>query len=314
MIIGISGKIGSGKDTVGKIIQYFTSDDCSKYCLGLLKLGDSIEGYHNSNWQIKKFADKLKQIVSILTGIPVEDLEKEEIKNSTLGEEWVKYGYADGFYRYYNYGTETTIMNNKQCSKERYEQELIINPQTAYKHYYTVRDLLQLIGTEAMRDVIHSNIWVNALFVDYDEGFYPSTYSLKSNTIRPTSKDNTDNWIITDVRFHNELNAILERDGVVIRVNRFVGKRVYVLELEQPFENWYGEVIKYLGNKLYEVKDTKNKVHIVKDIQLREEEGHISETELDNVIFPYVISNDGTIEDLVLEVQRVLIELKFLKD
>jgi dephospho-CoA kinase len=26
MVIGISGRIGSGKDTVGKIIQYLTSD------------------------------------------------------------------------------------------------------------------------------------------------------------------------------------------------------------------------------------------------------------------------------------------------
>lgn len=30
MIIGISGKIGSGKDTIGKIIQYLTSE-CYKW-------------------------------------------------------------------------------------------------------------------------------------------------------------------------------------------------------------------------------------------------------------------------------------------
>lgn len=138
MIIGISGKIGSGKDTVGKIIQYLTSDDCSKKCLGLLKLGYNIEGYHNSNWQIKKFAGKLKLIVSILTGISVEDLEKQEVKDRVLGKEW-----------------DRTINNGFKVNLPNEMRKI------------TVRQLLQWVGTDAMRNVIHPNTWVNALFVDY---------------------------------------------------------------------------------------------------------------------------------------------------
>ena len=32
MIIGINGKMGSGKDTVGSIIQYLTAKDTGKFC------------------------------------------------------------------------------------------------------------------------------------------------------------------------------------------------------------------------------------------------------------------------------------------
>mgnify|MGYP002478018656 CR=1 FL=1 len=62
MIIGINGKIGAGKDTVGTIIQ------------GLLLTNK------NQSSDIKKFAGKLKQIASILTGIPVKKFEDQEFK------------------------------------------------------------------------------------------------------------------------------------------------------------------------------------------------------------------------------------------
>jgi ABC-type dipeptide/oligopeptide/nickel transport system ATPase subunit len=59
MIIGINGYSGSGKDAMGKIIQELQPE---------------------KNWQIKKFAGKLKTIASILTGIPEEKFESEEFK------------------------------------------------------------------------------------------------------------------------------------------------------------------------------------------------------------------------------------------
>jgi len=70
MIIGINGKIGAGKDTVGTIIQ------------GLLLTNK------NQSSEIKKFAGKLKQIASILTGIPVENFEDQEFKTTLLDVEW----------------------------------------------------------------------------------------------------------------------------------------------------------------------------------------------------------------------------------
>lgn len=165
-LIGVSGKIGSGKDTVGKIIQYLTLEDEVYSKTNADIIADlQHNGYvaNKSNWEIKKYAFKLKQIASLMLGIPVEDFEKQEVKDKVLGEEWIRYGYANGFIQ----KDGETIMNNEACSKERYEEELKTNWQTAYKSEMTVRMFLQLLGTEAMRNVIHYNAWVNALFADY---------------------------------------------------------------------------------------------------------------------------------------------------
>ena len=92
MVIGISGKKQSGKDTVAKIIQGF---DIWKKNLALqteYPLSNVfVRAYvlnrvriYVSSWEVKKFASKLKEIVSILTGFTVEELEKEEIKNTNL--------------------------------------------------------------------------------------------------------------------------------------------------------------------------------------------------------------------------------------
>ena len=62
----------------------------------------------------------------------------------------------------------------------------------------TIGEFQQKLGTEAIRDGLHINAWVLALMADYDKIY---------------------NWIITDVRFPNEAEAVKERGGIVIRVN-----------------------------------------------------------------------------------------------
>jgi dephospho-CoA kinase len=159
-IIAIAGKIGSGKNTVGDIIQ--------KICL-------TNEG---PTFEQKSFAGKLKQIASLLTGIPVEKFEDQEFKKTLLGPEW---------------GTVSTNPLNA----------IPVFGDVRFLHLMSVRELLQKLGTEAMRDGLHKNVWVNALFSDV---------SLE------------DNIIITDMRFENEMEAVKERGGITIRVVRPVEK------------------------------------------------------------------------------------------
>ena len=93
MIIAISGKIGSGKDTVGQIIQYLTAKQ--PYQVSIEEFATDrhwLVNSQNANFQIKKFADKLKDIVCLLIGCTREQLEDETFKNTDLGEEWAKYG------------------------------------------------------------------------------------------------------------------------------------------------------------------------------------------------------------------------------
>jgi hypothetical protein len=90
MIIGINGYIGSGKDETGKIIQYF---DCKKRYNLDYDFKDFI-AFNHSDWEIKKFAGKLKQIASLLTGIPIEKFEDQEFKKKTF-KQLVDEGYLD---------------------------------------------------------------------------------------------------------------------------------------------------------------------------------------------------------------------------
>lgn len=214
MIIGISGKINSGKDTVGKIIQYLTEQ--KEYDMTDLSYQewleerevDRINGRKSTqsytDFEIFKFADKLKDIVCLLIGCTKEQLEDKEFKEKELGEEWIRYGYADGFTTDNN-GNKTMIF--KECDKERYEIELRINWQTAYRIHYTPRMLLQAIGTDLFRNQLLDNIWVNALMADYFADF------------KDESKNS--NWIITDLRFPNEARAIKDKGGILIRVDRY---------------------------------------------------------------------------------------------
>ena len=183
MIISVSGKIGSGKDTVGLIIQILTHNESfsNENVLEHLKI-DAVKHYIGPVWEIKKFAGKLKQIVALLTGCTIEQLEDQEFKTSKMSEEWSHpNGWAD-----------------------QPEKELVP---------VTYREFLQKVGTDALRDKVHKEVWVNALFADYKAFNEPSRYPNGGGGKHP-------NWIITDTRFPNELAAVEEYGGITILVRR----------------------------------------------------------------------------------------------
>lgn len=379
-IIGISGKKQSGKDTVGSIIQYLIwkkKVETAQIEFSNFNLKDFINSNYDSKgslsgWEIKKFADKLKDIVCLLIGCTREQLENEEFKNTELGEEWeislqeewkAITGY-EGLYEISNFGrikslnrldsmgrvVEETIkaqhigttgypaitlnkdgkkktkvvhqlvaesflghipdnyngvvnhidniktnnrLDNLEVVSSRYNTQYSKSTEGIYERrnkfevyiridgkktylgsyiskeealkvrnkklqevdtfiplkyvakQWTPRLLLQNMGTQIGRQIIHPNIWVNALMSDY---------KLYNGIVYP-------NWIVTDVRFPNEVEAIKDKGGIIIRVNR-------------PL--------------------------IISD-------NHKSEAALDNYKdFDYVIDNEGTIEELVEKVSNIL--------
>lgn len=112
-------------------------------------------------FQIRKFSGKLKEMASMLTSIPVSMFEDQRFKMAPLGREW------------WSTNEEGTVP-------------------------MTVRDLLQRLGTDAIRDGLHPNAWVNALMSEY----------------------RWQNWVITDCRFPNEAQAVKDNGGVVVRIDR----------------------------------------------------------------------------------------------
>ena len=220
MILGISGRIGSGKDTVGNIIQML-----------------ALTNDPTVNWEIKKYAGKLKEIASILTGATLEQLEDQDFKKQEMGSEWG----------------------------------------------ITYRELLQKLGTEAMRNGLHNNVWVNALMADYGKYINQATgeqvliddYLYYKNGLDSKAEIVTKQepkWIITDMRFPNEFDAVKSRDGITIRVNR-------------PYSTTGGNGI---------------------PATFSQTQFHPSETALDNHKFDYVIDNDSSISDLITKVREIL--------
>jgi len=170
-LIGISGKMKSGKDTTAQVIQYLTTKASERWNIDeyLKKIYPNLDNYgeiYKSDWKIKKFADGLKDLVCLLTGCSKNDLESQEFKNRYLPEEWNCYFFDD----------------YKETIKR-----------------YTYRDVLQYVGTDLLREQFHQNVWVNCLFSKYNDD----------------SK-----WIISDVRFPNEVNRIKEKNGITINILR----------------------------------------------------------------------------------------------
>lgn len=130
MIIGIVGKAGSGKDTIGKMIQYYIASKervlCSKENFLKNFFGCYYSNIEESDFQIVKFSYKLKQICCLITGCSMNQLEDEDFKKFPL---------------------PPFLQNN---SEER-----------------TYRWLLQKLGTEVGRQ-IDPDIWINSLMNHYD--------------------------------------------------------------------------------------------------------------------------------------------------
>lgn len=189
MIIGLIGKSMSGKDTVANLMKtYFNT-------LAL----QNFKAY----WEVKHFAYKLKEIAAILSNEPLSDFLTETGKMKACPE-------------YLNFDGETL----------------------------TLRDFLQKLGTEIFRENFNEDIWVNALLSGY-KPYYKGEISPAGEMLNHLSckgcgkpysgwerqyfcndciADPTiqimPNWIIADVRFHNEAKAIKKHNGILIKIDR----------------------------------------------------------------------------------------------
>lgn len=272
-LIAISGKIGSGKDTVANIIKYLTSHQSDRGILFRnLDFSNTNRFDKSSKYENKKFANKLKDIVCILIGCTREDLESRDFKNKELGENWIKWkvtSFVDNTCFYYS-------------SKEEAEYSITpdginwanVDPEIS-QIILTPRLLLQLIGTECGRNIIHPNIWVNSLFSEYRP--IDDSRRVSMGNIIDYSNCPFPNWIISDMRFPNELQSVKNRKGITIRINR---NKNFVDKVNKAIENTGG----YLPKE------------------------HESEIALDDAEFDYVIDNNGLIDELIEKVKEILIK------
>lgn len=267
-LIGLSGKIGSGKNTVADIIQFLDSNRSNSELakLDIDKAFALFKQYNESTdykrrWEIKSFAGKIKEIVALLIGCTVEDFEDREFKEKELGEDWEQHLLLDDDMNIID------IKSNYQEVLDSYGED------GGFYHYQvrllTPRLLMQLIGTEFGRKMIHPNLWVNALFADYHCIHCGKTPCSASHGNVKGGNRKLPNWIIADVRFPDEAQVIKDRGGILIRVNRY---------------NEDGSIYGW-GNA---------------------NANHPSEISLDSANFDFVIENNKDIKHLINEVRKIL--------
>jgi len=129
---------------------------------------------------------------------------------------------------------------------------------------FTPRLALQLMGTEVGRDVFHEDFWV-----------------IKMK--RYIMSNPEQNFVITDVRFGNEMQFVHDQGGILIEIQRGI----------KP--HWYDIAIK--ANR----GDQRAESFMLNQSGIHESEwrwigGHID----------YIIENDGTLEDLKKKVTKKL--------
>lgn len=134
--------------------------------------------------------------------------------------------------------------------------------------HLTPRWILQYWGTEVCRHHFHDNIWIR---------------SVEHKLMR-----STDNVVISDVRFPNEIQSIRDSGGLIIRTQR------------GPDPEWYrcAEIV----NR----GPTKNLSWASNKAILDTFKVHASETAWIGTEFDAVLNNDGSIDDLYKQVASLL--------
>jgi len=177
LIIGIAGLMGSGKDTAAEIIKS--------------------EIYPNEKVKILKFATRLKKSVAALLNVPEEMLEDREFKDSVI-EEFKTYAldfWCDEKQKTH-WGTKMYNTEYFSTMKERssFANNVIVKGTHTVKP--TVRQLLQEYGTKFLRGY-NKEVHINFIKSEIQKN------------------QDCDVIIISDVRFHNELEFIVGYENSV---------------------------------------------------------------------------------------------------
>ncbi len=190
-LIGIRGDMGAGKDTLAEEICRL-----------------------EPKYTTRKFAAALREVVRIITDIPAEETVSGDDKARDLsGRQYLASGLRQRIIdaiRHLNYQAKCgePPVNVLRVSVQ---MVLILTgtdiyvPEELVTIPMTVGRLLQVLGTECFRKLVHSDIWVETLV----QRWY-------SDSCPPT--------VIADTRFPNESAAIHTLGGVVILVRRGAGR------------------------------------------------------------------------------------------
>lgn len=166
------------------------------------------------------------------------------------------------------FGWDRTLLEGR--TKEAREWREQVDPWWAErlnKPNLTPRWILQYWGTEVCRQGFHDDIWIASL----------------ENKMRKTK----DNIVISDVRFPNEIKAIHNAGGLVVRVKRGTDPE------------WYQDAVNMNAGP-------QNMSWAISKMRMEQRKIHASETAWVGGNIDRVISNDSTIDDLFGELKNLV--------
>lgn len=187
MIIAFTGEAGSGKTTAAHMVNFIANDFSFKDYYW--STGDR---YLNEESVVPtiKFLAKLHKVTNSL------------YPNNSIYDDIVAYSanYNFKFYEPRGFADKlkkaASIITGESLHKF-YDVTIKDTVMPIFNGRYTYRSFLQKLATEACRDNLHNDIWVDALLQKYT---------------------GLENLVIYDLRFDNEARRIRELDGFIIKL------------------------------------------------------------------------------------------------
>jgi hypothetical protein len=164
------------------------------------------------------------------------------------------------------FGWDRTLLEGKTNESRKWREQADEWWSERLNENITPRRVLQEWGTDVCRDNFHDEIWIASL----------------ENKLRKT----TDNVVISDSRFSNEIESVKRLGGITIRINRGITPE------------WVSEFLKD-GPSM----EFKKKYPTI----------HASEYSSVGLNYDYEISNDGTIDELYRKINDLLQYHQFSK-
>ena len=167
------------------------------------------------------------------------------------------------------FGWDRTMLEGRTKSAREWREQ--VDPWWAERldmPHLTPRWVLQYWGTEVCRKSFHDDIWIASL----------------ENKLR----NSTDDIVISDCRFPNEIKSIKAAGGIVVRVVR------------GPEPEWYDAAVNYNRGPV------RNTSWALGKQELDKHKIHASETAWVGTEFDAVLDNNGSIDDLFAQVKNLV--------
>lgn len=130
-IVSILGKKGNGKDYVSSLLI------------------DKLKTRYFTKIQVLAFADKLKEVLSIITGVPLDLFYVQSFKESYM----------------INMKTFDVEEIDNRCQHISKDQQISEN----VDFWISIRELLQYFGTDVMQNTFGKNVWINSVIKNLNE-------------------------------------------------------------------------------------------------------------------------------------------------